>query len=168
MTLPLPLDADARAVLESRARALALPLRDAREVGSREVVLLELAGETYAVESRFVFEAFRPTHVAFVPGAEAPVTGLTGWRGELLALLDLRELVGLPAAPAEGGGDVLVVGHDAPAFGLVVDAVRGVADLPFESVRMTAREGDGAGYLEGSTAEAVQLISALHLIRTYS
>lgn len=160
---------EARAVLEERARILATPPRNSRGGEYLELVVVELSDETYAVESRFVFESFRCSDVAVLPGAESPIVGITAWRGELLVLLDLRRILGLPAPASHDPGQVLVLGDEEPAFGILVDGVPYIQEVPVEAVRPPAGSaGGGSGYVQGSTAEAVLVIAAADLIRTFS
>lgn len=159
----------ARVVLEGRARILSIPPGSDRSGEDLELVQLELADETYAIESRFVYEAFRSAGMALLPGAEPPVVGITAWRGELLTLLDLRQIMGLPAASVSKHGQVLVLGTHTPAFGVLVDEVRDILKLPVSSLTpKKEQDGEESRYLAATTTDAVLLIAAADLIQSYS
>jgi purine-binding chemotaxis protein CheW len=151
-------------VLEERARALArVAVPPPGEV--LEVITFILANETYAVESSLVVAVFRLTDLSLLPGAESPVWGVTAWRGELLTILDLRPLLGLSSTALNDLSRVIVLGEEAPAFGVLADAVRDIVVLPVSEVREPP-EGTAAGreYLRGITDQAVLLLDARKLL----
>jgi purine-binding chemotaxis protein CheW len=157
------------AVLETRARALAAPSRSGNASQAPEFLIFELSGETYAVESRVVIEVLRRAEVALLPGVEPPVLGIAAWRGELLILLDARRILGLPETPGPDGGWILVLGEAQPEFGIPVDSVQGLREIPASAVRPLADSAaPGAGHLAGITADAVLVLAAEQLIRTHS
>lgn len=158
----------AREVLEQRAAALARPPAEPPREGGVEALAFTLGEEVYALESRYVLEVFRPADVARMPGAEAPVFGVTAWRGELLVVLDLRPALGLKTEPMVGPKLVVALGDERPAFGLVADGVRGIVRLEAEDIRPLP-EGSGVTreYLRGMTGGAVLLLDAPALLRRY-
>src|SRR5690349_2421457 len=88
--------AEVQQVLDERARELARPR--AKSAGTEivyDVVTFSLAGETYALETRFVHEVCRLGSFVQVPGASRAFLGVTVHRGEVLPIVDLRELLGI-------------------------------------------------------------------------
>ncbi|HEX2091725.1 MAG TPA: chemotaxis protein CheW [Longimicrobiaceae bacterium] len=159
---------ESRAVLEARARELARPHAAPRGEESLEVVTFTLAGETYAVESRFVVEVCRISEFTVVPGVEAAVAGAMAWRGELLTLFHLRRLLGLPEAPSAGLVRAVVLGEGRPAFGILVESVGEVLRIPRSEVRKLPETGGTArDHLLGITGEAVLVLGAVALLRTH-
>lgn len=158
----------ARQVLEERARALARPTALPPAVGALEVITFALANEVYAIESRFVIEVFRLTDLSPLPGAKPPVFGVTGWRGELLTILDLRPVLGLSVGALNDLGRVIVLGEERPAFGVLADAVRELHTLPKSAVRDTPETvAASREYLRGVTADAVLVLDAEKLLRAH-
>ena len=87
-----------RELLDRRARQLArVPDAPPRAGEVLELVGFVLAGARYGIESRFVREVARLTRFTPVPGTPAFVLGITNLRGEILALFDLRHLLGVVA-----------------------------------------------------------------------
>lgn len=164
MSAGLPSGA-ARRVLEERARRLA-QVEEAQEAGGElEVVTFRLAGETYALESRFLRAVARLERPALLPGGDPSLFGVMAWRGDLLLLRDVRPVLGLAAPPREGEGHVLVVEGDRAAFGVVVDA-------PGTSMRIPLREvgplpGGARAYVRGVTPDAVVVLDAAALLNLY-
>lgn len=156
-----------RQVLEERARALARPIAPAAAGETLDAVAFALAGETYAIESRYVIAVFRLQDLSPLPGAEPPVFGVTAWRGELLVILDLRSVLGLPVGALDDMSRVIVLGTEGAAFGILADAVHHLITLPAAEAR--GRPEGAAGHREyvlGITGDAVLVLDAdkiLHL-----
>lgn len=122
-----------RLVLEARARALARPPAAREPASLVELTLFRWGRERYAIESRFLREVVRVRHLTPVPGFAEPLVGITNLRGEMLAVFDLRAMIG---AETRGLVDLvwlLVLGGDDAEFGLLVGAVE-------ENRRVDARE----------------------------
>lgn len=162
----------ARAVLEERARRLARPLASAGPSDDLEVVTFTMAGEMYAVESRYVLEACRPAGVTPLPGVAAPVIGVTARRGELLVLLDLRGAMGAAAAAppvAADSGRILVLGEERRAIGVVTDSVQELRRLPAAEVRAVSDSPIvDRKYVRGITADAILVLDGAALIRDHT
>jgi purine-binding chemotaxis protein CheW len=158
----------AAAELEKRARDLALvPPQLPRAAERVEVITFALADERYAVETRYVREVLKLTGCTPVPGAPEFLLGVMNVRGEILAVLDLRQLFGLPRPEATDRTRVLVLGVGRAEFGLLADAAHEVRTLrtddlldPPDSVSGNRRE-----YLRGVTAEALIVLDGAVLLR---
>ncbi|RKG75643.1 chemotaxis protein CheW [Corallococcus exercitus] len=121
-------DEAARDTLDARALALARPPVIPVLPGSqREIVRFQAAGQTYALESRFILEVMRAPELTLLPGAPPLLRGLTLLRGEVLPVVELAPLFGRPAS--QGTGPVLVVGTARAELGLRTDEVTEVAVL---------------------------------------
>lgn len=109
-----------------------LPASSARaEVG---LLQFELAGQAFALPLEQVREVVAmPPDIAALPHADAVMVGVMPLRGDLLALVSLRALLGLPPAPAKAGARVVVASLGQADIGLQVDAVHAI---------LRASEGD--------------------------
>jgi purine-binding chemotaxis protein CheW len=158
-----------RQVLEERARALARPGHAEPPDDTFEVVLFDLEGETYALEANAVWEVFRLEALSPLPGARPPVFGVTSWRGAVLTILDLRQVLGLTAGGVTDLSRVILLGTVRPAFGILADAVRELVVLRRHEVReppqgvALKRE-----YLAGITGDAVPVLAAHELLRQHA
>jgi purine-binding chemotaxis protein CheW len=114
-------EGDARALLESRARALARRPAEPERGDELRLVTFELSGETYAVEARWVAEVARLERPTPLPGAELPLFALVAWRGELLPLIDLRALLGLSSTGDAAPAWMVVLGDGRPEVGVPID-----------------------------------------------
>ena len=155
-------------VLEERARALAVPRSEAEPEELLEVIELEIAGESYALETRFLMEVTGAAETALFPGAQPPIVGIVAWRGDVLPLLDIRWTLGHPAAEPDRPLRVIVLGEARPAFAIQVDAVLDLRHLPASSLLPLPDGGRGGGrYLRGTTNDAFLVLDAAELIGTH-
>jgi purine-binding chemotaxis protein CheW len=131
-------DADARteAVLKHRAEQLARRAADEESGQSVEVIICRLGNERYAVETSVLRAVHWPSGATPVPSTPSYVLGLVSIRGEIITLLDLAAMLGLPGtASAEAGTrPALLVGLPGVRAGLVVDEVLGVEQLRLDSL----------------------------------
>ena len=113
-----------------------------------ELVGFVLAGERYGIESRFVREVARLTRFTPVPGTPAFVLGVTNLRGEILALFDLRHLLGIVTEGVTDLGRIVVLGEHRREFGLLADAASDILYVPGTSLARTEAAW-GRAYLRG-------------------
>ncbi|HEY5997664.1 MAG TPA: chemotaxis protein CheW, partial [Candidatus Deferrimicrobiaceae bacterium] len=98
--------------------------KDAEETGpARSFLVFSLGREWYALDLSAVRKVLRPVPFARVPGAMPEVLGLMNNQGEVLCILALRRILGMPPAedsPAEGRL-VIVVSAGGKEAGVLVD-----------------------------------------------
>jgi len=109
------------------------------------VLILELQGESLAVETSYVREILDPVPVTTVPGAPPAVDGLINVRGRVVPLADLRLVFGMPQQ--EAGRDARIVVIEVPidgdptTVGIRADKVNEVTELAAASLESTPRIG---------------------------
>ena len=124
-------------LLRRRAEQLATRAADEQGGQSVEVIVCRLGGERYAVETRFLRAVQWTSGATPVPSTPSYVLGLVSIRGEIITLLELAAMLGLPAtASADGPGPrpALLVGLPGVRAGLVVDEVLGVEQLRLDNL----------------------------------
>lgn len=157
---------DARALLDARARQLArVDASSAQE--SVDVITFRLAKETYTVATAWVSGVFPLHAITPVPGAGELVLGITEWRGDLLTLIDLRRLLGLPLTKLDDLGMAIVLGADQPAFGILADAVTGLATVVTSELHAPKRGTPySSSHVRGLTGDAVIMLDAESLLKS--
>ncbi|WP_342117119.1 chemotaxis protein CheW [Pseudoduganella sp. OTU4001] len=94
----------------------------AHQRAGRKVYLSFRVGELFALELKQVREIIdHGGDISHPPGMPDYLCGVLNLRQQLISLVDLRRLYGMPAG--EGGGKVLVIERGEERYGLVVDAV---------------------------------------------
>ena len=117
-----------------------------------------LAHECFAVESDVVVEVMRCRRPTPVPLAARGVLGLVQIRGRIVPVVDPGELLGLPGRSLERGGTLLVITSGDDWYGLLVDEMLEVLDIPSGGVE---RPTGGPGLVVGSFAAPDRLV---HLV----
>ncbi len=154
-----------REVLAERARLLARVPDEAPRAGEvLELVGFVLAGQRYGIESRFVREVARLVCFTPVPGTPPFVLGVTNLRGEILALFDLRQLLGVVAQGVTDLGRIVVLGEHRREFGLLADAASEILYVPSTSLAQTATAW-GRAYVQGVSPDGVVVLSGEALLR---
>ena len=103
------------------------------EEASRQVLMLGLAGEMFALDARQVREILDPIPVTRVPGAQSYVSSVLNVRGKVIPLADLRVRFGMPPASITPDSRFIVLEIDLAGepttIGIVADKVYEVTDL---------------------------------------
>ena len=126
-----------------------------------EVVLVRLgAGDgaaRLALPMDVVSEVGRPPGLTRVPGLPAWVAGVANWRGRVLAVVDLRPLLGSSGeASADRRGRVVVLRADDVAVALLVQGVDGTVVVDPETVEpvLAHLPGSAGALLLGQVTDA--------------
>lgn len=109
------------------------------------VLILELQGESFAIETMHVREILDPVPVTAVPGADEAVDGLINVRGRVVPLADLRRIFGMPQEDTGQDARIVVIeveieGHPT-TVGVRADKVNEVTELAAASLESTPRIG---------------------------
>ena len=121
-----------QSILQERAARLALPpVVNTSPTDALTIVIFELAGDQYALEARLVREVALAPDVTPVPAAPAVLVGVMNLRGEVLAVLDPRPLLGMsPHNTVAVRPTILILGTGQAECGLLVDHAFDVTTLP--------------------------------------
>jgi purine-binding chemotaxis protein CheW len=93
-------------------------------------IVFLLGATRYGIPIRNVLEMDAMPRITVVPNVPAFVRGVTNLRGEIVAVLDLRTLLGLDRADSGERGRILIVRtSDQQTAALAVDEVRGTTEL---------------------------------------
>ncbi len=157
------------AVERGPAAAPRAPARRGASAGRS--VLFDLGGTRSALPIDRVFEVGEVPKITPVPNVPRWLAGVVNLRGDVLAVVDLRALVGLSPFDRESRPGRLLVVRSAPgadgevAAGLWVDAVLGVAELSPSDLAPPEGPLDDAlaALVEGVTVRDGRMIAALDL-----
>jgi purine-binding chemotaxis protein CheW len=153
-------------LLRRRAAALAREEKGAGDADARPAVVFELAGERYAIDAGCVLRVLTLRELTPLPGAAAPLFGVTHWRGSVLTLLDIRPLLGALAPGITDLARVVVLEGRDREFGIVVDRVRDLVDVSEADVRpLPDRDEDSSGsLLSGILQDGTFVVDAMQLL----
>ena len=136
------------------------------DAGANRLLIVELRGGLYGIDSTLVREIVGTLEAARLPGAPAHVRGVVNLRGQLLTVVDLgHRLTSTPAATPDGS--IVVVMAADRTLGLIVNDVHDVQELevvPTEREVLARADGllTGVGRLG---TEVVLVIDIPELIR---
>lgn len=131
----------------------------------RSLIVFSLGTEWYAVDLVHVRKILRPVPIAPVPGASAEVLGLMNSHGEVLAILDLRKLLGAGTTrvAAAAGKLVVVLQFGNREAGVIVDSVGDICDVRAQEVLpvLESLEPSRAKLFEGTVPREGRLVGLL-------
>jgi purine-binding chemotaxis protein CheW len=156
-------------VLRDRAAALARPPHSAPGTdphGCIEVLAFDTGGTRYAVETRWVAQACAMPRLTALPGVPAHVAGIVPFRGQVLAVLDLRALLALPVARLAEPAGLVVLEDKTMQFGLLADAVGAVRRYPRSALApdLPGLGARRAGYLLGVAPDRTAILDAARML----
>jgi purine-binding chemotaxis protein CheW len=99
-----------------------------------QLVVFEVAGESYGVEISRVQEINRMQAITVVPQVPVFVEGIINLRGRVTPVVDLRKRFGLPATEPTPLTRIVVVKADQEWVGVIVDAVSEVLRITSDAI----------------------------------
>jgi len=106
----------------------------ALEAEEKQLVIFDLAAETYGVDIGSVREIIRVQEVTKVPRTPDFVEGVINLRGNVIPVIDLRKRFGFRQTEATKDTRIVVVDIGGNDIGVVVDAVTEVLRLAADAV----------------------------------
>ena len=134
-----------------------------------EVVVVRLGGSRFTLPMDCVAEVGRPPALTRVPSLPNWLAGVANWRGRVLAVIDLRPLLGTPAADLDRRARLVVLNRDGVPVGLLTEGVEGTLMLEEEAIEPSlAHLSDGAtGLLAGQITDEAGPCGVLDLEAVY-
>ncbi|MDA1226962.1 MAG: chemotaxis protein CheW [Chloroflexi bacterium] len=131
----------------------------------QQLVVFDLATESYGVDIGAVREIIRMQEITNVPRTPEFVEGVINLRGKVIPVVDLRKRFGLPVEEKSSENRIVVVDIGGNDIGVIVDAVNEVLRIFTDSVEppssvITTADSD---YLMGIAKVDDRLIILLDL-----
>ena len=135
-------------------------------------VVFELADAQYAVPMNNVRELQRLPRITALPNVPDWVSGVTNLRGDVLSVVDLRTLLGMPAAQSAASQRLIVVcsTREEITTGWIVDRLVGLRGITPEELKpcSTLMTGSAVSFLNGIVERDGRLIAVLDVNRVLS
>jgi purine-binding chemotaxis protein CheW len=111
-----------------------------RELGQeleeqRDLLRILLNQESYGIRIEDVVEVRECPRIFRIPHTPGHILGVINLKGEILSIVDIRKLLGLPTASQEGQKYIVVVERDDLRVGIIVDRVSNVIKIPDSSIK---------------------------------
>ncbi|MCS6924241.1 MAG: chemotaxis protein CheW [Fimbriimonadales bacterium] len=107
------------------------------DTNTEKYLVFQIGNETYGVPLLQVQEIRTYTPATRVPNAPEYVLGVINLRGNIIAVIDARTRFGLPPLPDEESTVIVVAQVNDKTFGLRLDSVSDVIDIPLDQVQPT-------------------------------
>ena len=112
-----------------------------------ECITFTLGGEEYAFETGYASEVIRVPKLVKLPGNSKLIIGVFNLRGEIIAAMDIRPMLGIAEPALTASARIIVIKGKNFTTGILTEAVLGVHALPLgqfepivKSVDASARE----------------------------
>lgn len=140
-------------------------MTEEKKTASEPFILMELAGTTYGVRSRFVQQTDMIENITAVPNAAPAVEGVVLARGQVIPAVSLRVRFGLEKVPYDLRSRLVVIKSGKRVIGLIVDAAREFVNVPTAAIEPPpeAISGLSGKYLEGIATLNGRMILVLNL-----
>jgi purine-binding chemotaxis protein CheW len=106
----------------------------ASEAQSEDFLIFRLRNERFGMPTRMAREVLRVPRLVKVPRLDARILGIINLRGQIVAVTDLRPLLGLAAGEIPVGAQLVVAEAAGISTALVVDKVEGISSFPLASI----------------------------------
>jgi len=113
--------------------AVAVPGTE-RPAGGIEVLAFRCAGERYAFDAAWVARVLSLLPLTVIPGLPACFAGVAISEGEVLAVLDLRVLLGLPVTELADPAALIVLRGEGNCFAVLADAIDGTRHFALDGM----------------------------------
>jgi purine-binding chemotaxis protein CheW len=163
----MSVDDDITRILRERAARLARPEAPAvTPADTLELLEFGLAGERYAVETRFVSEVHALRDLTPLPGTPAFIRGIVNLRGRILPVYDLKKFFGLPEQGLTDLHRIIVADGGDFEIGLLADVVTGVCEISPAALSppLPTLSAIAAEYLRGVSEDRLAVLDLARLL----
>jgi purine-binding chemotaxis protein CheW len=154
-------------ILTQRAQKLAgKPSADTDSLNTITVVEFNIAHEIYALELHRIRIIHPFKELTFIPGAPDFIRGVINLRGEIISVVDLKVFFDLPDQGFTNLSQVIILTSDEMEFGILADAVLGIAEIPKNDIQpsLPTLTGIREDYLKGITGNGIVILEAEKLL----
>ncbi len=137
--------------------------------GEEQVVVFDLAGESYGIEIGHVQEIIRLPAITSVPRAPACVEGVVNLRGRVIPVINLRARFGLPDGERGRASRIVVLETGGQTVGALVDSVSEVLRIPHKTIEPPGAtlQGPETAHLRGIAKVEDRLVILLDLDKVF-
>jgi purine-binding chemotaxis protein CheW len=130
-------------------------------------VTFRLADEIYGINVMQVQEVLRMTEIAPVPGAPGCVLGIINLRGNVVTVVDARELFGLVRNDSTDQTRIMIVEINKLIVGLLVDSVAEVVNIQNSEIDSAPSIGndENSRYIQGVYSKNGEILILVDLNR---
>jgi purine-binding chemotaxis protein CheW len=155
-----------------RTRAIALAQESPKkESGDETLEVLEflLAHEHYGIELNYVREVYPLKNLTPLPGTPAFILGVTNVRRQVLSVIDIKRLVGLPDKGLADFNKTIIIQTPGKELGILADAVLGLKSVLQHELQpsLPTLTGIREDILRGVTGQSMVILDAKKLLSAW-
>jgi purine-binding chemotaxis protein CheW len=154
-------------ILRKRAAELSRVMAEpAPSDGIISIIEFKLGDDVFGLETDYLREVYRFTHVTSLPGTPAFLSGVISVRGRLLPVIDIRSFLGESPENGKRKGIAIVVYADNIEIGLLADSIISTRDVPADHLLETPLTFAPAfrSHLKGITINQVPVLDIQRII----
>jgi purine-binding chemotaxis protein CheW len=124
------------------------------------VVEFLLIPEKYALPASVISEVLPLKELTPVPGAPPFIIGMIKSRGQIISVINLKNLLKLQEKGITELNKVIVLQKDQVEFGILVDSIEGAREIPVNSIHPppSTVSREGKAYIKGVTNEGLIIL----------
>lgn len=134
---------------------------------THSILTFSVGGRWYAVDVQLVFEVYLMMAITAVPDMPDAILGIVNLRGQIVPVVDLRIRFNSSERSQELTTPIIFVRHLNQVYGMVVDDVDDVVQIPIESIK-TTQLNQRANHIQGLTDHRGKLIMILDPVKLMS
>jgi len=134
-----------------------------------QLVVFQLAGQTYGIDIASVFEIIKMEAITRVPRTPDFIEGVINLRGKIIPVIDLCKRFNLDRPEITNSSRIIIVDVGGNTIGMIVDAVSEVLRITEDSIEPPPPmiHGIEAAYLRGIAILGDRLIILLNLEKIF-
>lgn len=101
----------------------------------RQLVSVRLGGEEYGIDIALVHDIHRMVKITQIPQAPPYLQGVINLRGQIIPVVDFRQLFKIDGQEASNGDKRIVVIESGQTVGFIVDGVSEVLRIPESAIK---------------------------------
>jgi purine-binding chemotaxis protein CheW len=133
----------------------------------QKMLVFTLDREHFAVDIADAKEVLELSRTTKIPYAPSFIVGAMNLRGEILTVIDIRLLIGLPQVGRLDESRVIVTDVTGSPIGLLADTVQGTLDIPVDKIQipLLTLEGSAQNHMKGQVQFDDHILVLLNLDR---
>lgn len=153
-------------ILRERGRRLSMESSESDSGEQLEALEFRLGDELYAVASALVGEVMRPGAPTPVPCTPPHIAGIVDLRGRVVAVLDLKSLLGLGDAGSSPDRRVVVLRSGNAEAGILADSLEGIRCLSPRDIHppLPSMAGERGVYVMGVEAGGTVILDGERIL----
>lgn len=110
-----------------------------------QMIMFKMSDEYYLISAKSVEEIIDTVPITYVPLAPNWVKGLINLRGNVMTVIGLSELIGIPSP--EKCMNILIMKNEEERKGLLIEEVSEVVDINEEDIELPSEKSDQTSYV---------------------